>query len=109
MNVVPAEAAHGKAPEFVSKVGFRPERSHIVRPGEKLSEDTVLIDGNMLAREMLGDQTQYKMETENGTVFVKEFKDDLIDYGQHQIAVKLADIACFDMQGKLCGFGLQKE
>lgn len=109
MNVVPAEAAHGQTPDFVSKVGFRPERSHILRPGEKVGEDTVLIDGNMLAREMLGDQTQYKMETENGTVFVKEFNDDLLDYGDHQIAVKLSDIACFDMQGKLVGFGLKKE
>ena len=72
-----------------------------------MGEDTVLIDGNMLAREMLGDQTQYKMETENGTVFVKEFNDDLLDYGDHQIAVKLSDIACFDMQGKLVGFGLK--
>ena len=109
MNVVPAEAAHGQTPDFVSKVGFRPERSHIVRPGEKVGEDTVLIDGNMLAREMLGDQTQYKMETEKGTVFVKEFNDDLLDYGDHQIAVKLSDIACFGMQGRLVGFGLKKE
>ena len=35
MNVVPAEAAHGQTPDFVSKVGFRPERSHIVRPGKR--------------------------------------------------------------------------
>ena len=109
MNIVPAEAAHGQTPDFVSKVGFRPERARLLRKGEGTAADEIRIDGSMLAREMLGDQIQYKMDTDDGVVFVKEFATDMLDYGGYQIAVRLSDIACFDMQGKLAGFGLKKE
>ena len=109
MNVVPAEAAHGETPDFVTKVGFRPERAHLLREGEEVGPETVVIEGEMLAREMLGDQTLYKMNTEDGIVFVKEFASEMLEYGKHRIEVQLQDIACFDTQEKLCGFGLKKE
>ena len=85
----------------------RQTHSDIVREGT--AADEIRIDGSMLAREMLGDQIQYKMDTDDGVVFVKEFATDMLDYGSYQIAVRLSDIACFDMQGKLAGFGLKKE
>ena len=109
INVVPAEAAHGETPDFVTKVGFRPERAHLLREGEEVGPETVVIEGEMLAREMLGDQTLHKLNTEEGIVFVKEFASEMLEYGKHRIAVQLQDIACFDTQEKLCGFGLKKE
>ena len=76
---------------------------------EKTTAGDVLIDGVSVRDVELGDQTLYKMNTENGIVFVKEFASDMLDYGKHRIAVQLQDIACFDTQEKLCGFGLKKE
>ena len=109
MNILPAEAADNKFEENIVKIGVpagkRP--SDQCRPNR--DANSIVIDGEVVAREMLGDQVLYKLRTPYGNISVKDFGDSQFTYGSHKVAIAIKDTACFDAQEKLRGFGLEKE
>lgn len=108
MNVLDAGAAAGTLQDKVDRIGFRPEKGRLLGDEEHPLEEDLVLSGDVVAREMLGDQTQYKLSTEFGSVSVKDFGDSLYPYGTRRIAVNFKDIACFDSAQRLMGFGLKR-
>ena len=106
MNVLSAAVAGDKVSPKVEKIGFRPEKARLMSEEEVPGLRELVIYGEVVAREMLGDQTQYKLTTGFGSVSVKDFGDSVCSYGACRIAVPYKDVACFDAAQKLIGFGL---
>lgn len=106
MNVLSAAVAGDKVSPKVEKIGFRPEKARLMSEEEVPGLRELVISGEVVAREMLGDQTQYKLTTGFGSVSVKDFGDSVCSYGACRIAVPYKDVACFDAAQKLIGFGL---
>lgn len=106
MNVLSAAVAGDKVSPKVEKIGFRPEKARLMSEEEVSGLRELVISGEVVAREMLGDQTQYKLTTGFGSVSVKEFGDSVCSYGACRIAIPYKDVACFDAAQKLIGFGL---
>ena len=109
MNVLPREALGGRAPEQVHFVGFRPEKARLLGKDEQPAARELVLPGEMLAREMLGDQVLYKLRTDYGTVNVKDFSGGMLEYGAQRIAVPYPDVACFDEGERLIGYGMAWE
>ena len=101
MNVISAQAFEDlgvSLPENTSFVGFRPEAAMVASSITGLTDDYVTIPGTLLAREMLGDQTQYKVETPYGVVHVKIFDEWGVGYGNVTIVIKKTNLFFFDQK-----------
>ncbi len=84
-------------PEYtrVAYLGFRPEKVRMM--GDDFAEGDFSCTGEILARELLGDQIQYKLKLENGeTVNIKTFNQKAMDYSTVSFYVKQADLCYFD-------------
>ena len=103
MNILQSETA-GRfcfpIPAGAHSIGFRPERATLAMTDSGSHEDTVCLRGNILAREMLGDQILYKVDTPCGVVHVKSFDTRMIEYGEGSIAVKTDSLFFFDSDGR---------
>lgn len=77
-------------------VGFRPE--HALLNDTRTVPGDVHLRGDILAREMLGDQTLYVVETPCGVVQIKSFRRNLLEYGACRIRIPAADVCTFDAQ-----------
>lgn len=98
MNILEAKAfaSLGYAlPENARHVGFRPEKAAISMK-KAHAEDEISLEGDMLTREMLGDQILYKVQTPCGIVNVKSFDTALMDYGPCSVSVKRNSLFLFD-------------
>ncbi|WMJ84414.1 ABC transporter ATP-binding protein [Oscillospiraceae bacterium LTW-04] len=98
MNILEAKvyASMGHAlPAGAQHVGFRPEKASL---GVKNSpaENEIAFKGDILTREMLGDQILYKVETPCGVVNVKSFDTRPIDYGACTVYVQKDSLFFFD-------------
>ncbi len=85
------------APEYthIQYLGFRPEKARMMDDG--FAEGDFSYSGEILARELLGDQIQYKLKLENGeTVNIKTFHQVAMDYGTVTFYVKKEDLCYFD-------------
>ena len=101
MNVLDASAFTElgvSLPEGTRYVGFRPEIAMVASSITGLTGDYVAMEGDLLAREMLGDQTLYKVQTPYGIVHVKIFDDWGVGYGKVTIVVKKSNLFFFDQQ-----------
>ena len=101
MNVLDASAFTElgvSLPEGTRYVGFRPEIAMVASSITGLTGDYVTMEGDLLAREMLGDQTLYKVQTPYGIVYVKIFDDWGVGYGKVTIVVKKSNLFFFDQQ-----------
>lgn len=96
MNILDAEGISGLCiPQSVKYVGFRPEKAVIGPVGNYSGSDEILINGAILAREMLGDQILYKVDSAFGAVNVKSFDTNPLDYGNNTVRVKRKDLFFF--------------
>ena len=109
MNTVDVSAARSsllKAPEKALHVGFRPERTVIAGEHAHTPEHHLRLSGQVLTREMLGDQVLYKVETKYGIVHVKNFSVHTQDYKNATVLVGEDDLYYFDArEGRLRGEG----
>ena len=108
MNILDSAAAKDTLDSKVDRIGFRPEKGHLLGDGEDAMPDELVIPGEVVAREMLGDQVQYKLNTEFGSISVKDFEERVYPYGERKIAVNYKDVACFDSTQRLIGFGVKR-
>jgi sn-glycerol 3-phosphate transport system ATP-binding protein len=104
MNLLEAgffEAAGTPLPANTQYVGFRPEKAAVVSHSAEARGDSFHINGELLTREMLGDQILYKLLTPQGIVQVKSFDVNAqpgIVGDTTKIAIKRGDLFCFDGQ-----------
>lgn len=83
--------------EGAKYVGFRPEKAFIGTEKEHMDYE-VYLNGTILAREMLGDQILYKVQTSCGVVNVKSFDLNPVEYGFSNIFIKSSSLFFFDEQ-----------
>ncbi len=81
--------------EGAEYIGFRPEKANIWSNKEKFHGE-ILLEGEILAREMLGDQILYKVQTSCGAVYIKSFELIPMEYGKCTIELKNDHIFFFD-------------
>ena len=70
MNILEAEPLKALCnfPKETAYIGFRPEHTEF----EDTGEDCLVIEANVLTRELLGSEAQYTMESPYGQIIVKE-------------------------------------
>ncbi len=110
MNILPREAPLGVArPPETAYVGFRPEKTRILGG---VSEHTphARLHGDLVARELLGDQVLYKINTRFGIVNAKSDNENAVDYGPCTLLVEPEHLTFFDESEQVIDpFAVQKE
>ncbi len=78
------------------QLGFRPEKCVASAAATELPWQ---MEGTVVTKEMLGSETQYKVNTQYGQIMVKS-PDDLFDFDEHMhISVAEDDLYFFDAEG----------
>ncbi len=81
------------------KVGIRPEKLNIA--AEPDATVPVRIKGEVVTREMLGSETQYKVKTARyGTLMVKSTEEEFTVGDAVYLNAKAKHVHCFDQEGK---------
>ena len=81
------------------KVGIRPEKLNIA--AEPDTTVPVRIKGEVVTREMLGSETQYKVKTARyGTLMVKSTEEEFTVGDTVYLNAKAKHVHCFDQEGK---------
>lgn len=103
MNILPVEVmkdAGIKYPSNAVSVGFRPEACSI-GTGEMGTAGCLRLGGDLITREILGDQILYKVRTAFGNVQVKEFQQLMVEYGKVFIEAEASKLYYFDCENNL--------
>jgi sn-glycerol 3-phosphate transport system ATP-binding protein len=98
MNILEAGdcmSISGIFPAGARYIGFRPEKAAIGSENTT-AEDEISLNGSILAREMLGDQILYKVNTPCGVVNIKNFDAHMVEYGDCTVTVKKQNLYYFD-------------
>jgi len=90
-------------------VGFRPETAAINEGKRAPAEDEIVFQGTILAREMLGDQILYKVESPCGVVNIKSFNTQMLEYGIITVSVKKSSLFYFDEKEDRLDIGKEGE
>jgi len=100
MNILDMKTLAGSfrsVPANAVYVGFRPESASLLDCAVAIND--INIPGEMIAREMLGDQTLYKFKTQWGQIYVKSVDGRMVEYGSMIISVEYEKIYFFDSGG----------
>ena len=103
MNVLDASSFEKlgiAAPPNARYVGFRPEKASICAQIRKPDKDEIALQGMILAREMLGDQILYKIQSSCGDINVKSFDTNLLEYGAVTVGINKLSLVFFDADEK---------
>lgn len=98
MNILPVTAladSEIKLPEKAKLFGFRPEVCSILENSDA-GQNAVLLEGELLTREILGDQILYKVHTQFGDIQVKDFRQNMVEYGKVTVTVSGERLHFFD-------------
>jgi sn-glycerol 3-phosphate transport system ATP-binding protein len=97
MNVIEANIL-GMAglPPTARHVGFRPEKTMLVRAAQPLPHGAVRVRGELTAREMLGDRIVCKVKTDNCCIYAKTSDERLAEYGEVTVAAQREHLHFFD-------------
>ncbi|WP_018130289.1 ABC transporter ATP-binding protein [Effusibacillus pohliae] len=86
-------------PAQVHAVGIRPEKIRLHRMGQNISEEqSIVLNGTIIAREMLGAETLYYVDTCIGRLSVKCYGDSFFP-DKIQVELPYEDLHFFDMAG----------
>jgi sn-glycerol 3-phosphate transport system ATP-binding protein len=97
-NIFPSGRA-SSLPAGTAALGFRPEKT-VVRDNENDPEDGhIFLPGELVAREVLGDHTLYKLKTNGGYIYAKSMSGAVVEYGCRMISVERKFLYCFDARG----------
>lgn len=99
MNIIESAPIHNDGKKNYASLGFRPEKVHMY--DENVSENDLVMEGEILAREILGDQILYKIKIQDGeNIQIKTFNKESFDYGKIKFYIKKKDLCYFDVHGK---------
>lgn len=82
-------------PEEASFIGFRPEKVDL----NKESNDCLELEGEILTKELLGDQILYKIDTPSGIIQIKTFNKSVVNSKNCSIFIKKENLHFFDEDG----------
>ena len=96
MNIISTKGLTGcrALPEGAAYVGFRPEHIQFEPEGDI----GLTLEGRILTREMLGAETQYKLEGDYGTIQAKEFDSRIVRSGNVKLYCLSRNLYFFDEQ-----------
>ena len=80
----------------VAAIGFRPEK---VSFQQDSSRESLIIPGTIFARETLGSETIYQLQTEVGNLNVKSFSRPIEEGSRIVAHISVEDVYLFDKQG----------
>lgn len=101
MNVLKSEGIYekNKFQTNIEYVGFRPECVNI-NMSQNNDSNNLVLKGEILTRELLGDQILYKVNINNNNkediVMIKTFNQEALNYGYIEFFVEYKDISAFD-------------
>ncbi len=97
MNVLKSHLVYKENLEYnhIAFIGFRPEKVELFC-GDN-ANDMYEFKGEILARELLGDQVQYRVDLGEEIVNIKTFNQTPLEYGNISFYVKKSDIHYFDV------------
>lgn len=99
MNIINCQetsAFQNLLPECACYIGFRPENASLGDVCESASEDYLVLPGELLIREILGTEQLYKIATEYGSIYVKLYESEFLEYGPIKVNVKIEKLHFFD-------------
>jgi sn-glycerol 3-phosphate transport system ATP-binding protein len=102
MNVIRAENLErrpGFLPRGTVSLGFRPERAAVSEDGIAPEDAGILLRGELVAREILGDHAIYKFKTALGDIRTKTMSGPIVAYGERTIGVEEKHLYYFDEKG----------
>ncbi len=97
MNILKKHYIYKDNAEFkhVAFVGFRPEKVKL--SGNANDARVAAFEGEILARELLGDQVQYRVNIGEEVVNIKTFNESPLEYGKIKFYVDKSDLHFFDV------------
>jgi sn-glycerol 3-phosphate transport system ATP-binding protein len=97
MNIIEANLV-GKVgfPASARHVGFRPEKTMLLRAPNQLPRNAICVNGELTARELLGDRVICKVKTDSGCIYAKTTYDCLPEYGDITVAAQIENLHFFD-------------
>jgi sn-glycerol 3-phosphate transport system ATP-binding protein len=97
MNIVEANFVDKAGfPSATKHIGFRPEKTMLIRASDQLPSNAICVKGELTAREMLGDRVICKVKTNNGCIYAKTSDDYLPEYGVVTVAAQIEHLHFFD-------------
>jgi sn-glycerol 3-phosphate transport system ATP-binding protein len=86
-------------PPDAARIGFRPEKAETAGAHGCVSKDTAFFPGELVTREMLGDQILYKVKIDAGYIYAKTTNPKICEYGSVVVTVEKKYLHYFDAQG----------
>ncbi len=98
MNILKSHQVYKENQEYshIAFIGFRPEKTELFYNGDM--NKVYAFEGEILARELLGDQVQYKVNLGEEVVNIKTFNQTPLEYGKITFYIKKEDIHYFDVK-----------
>lgn len=81
-------------PNKTKFIGFRPEK--IVLNKNSFNSNCIMLKGNIITRELLGDQILYKINTDLGVIQAKTFNEVIINENSCSIYIEECNLHFFD-------------
>jgi sn-glycerol 3-phosphate transport system ATP-binding protein len=100
MNLLKAADIGSGFPAGTKHVGFRPEKAIIALDGESIPETSLVIEGELATREMLGSESLFRVRRGDRGINVRSYEDRRIPYGPVLVHVRRADLAFFGKDGE---------
>ncbi len=97
MNVLKSHHIYKENTDYkhIAFIGFRPEKVELFYNGD--TDHVHSFEGEILARELLGDQVQYRVDLGDEVVNIKTFNQSPLEYGKIKFYVRKTDIHYFDV------------
>ena len=97
MNVLDCSSiTRYKFSEEIVYIGFRPEKAKMTNNLDIVNKNSFKLNGKVVAKEMLGSETLYKVSTEAGTIVIKVYGINSILSSNVVVSVDYNDIVFFD-------------
>jgi sn-glycerol 3-phosphate transport system ATP-binding protein len=101
MNIISSSEAGFHVPAGVCHVGFHPEKGNLSPDMPEPSPDTLILEGQLFTREMLGSEVLYKVCGKGWSVHVKLYENKALAHGNVFVHVPRKDLFFFNSEDEL--------
>jgi sn-glycerol 3-phosphate transport system ATP-binding protein len=105
MNILPVGELVSSAPINVwidaCYVGFRPEKAKFLLEQSEIPKNSLILEGQLATKEMLGSEVLYKVNGSHWSIQVKLYENKPVASGKVIVYVLRKDLFFFDTEGEL--------
>jgi sn-glycerol 3-phosphate transport system ATP-binding protein len=101
MNIISVGEFGWAAPIGACHVGFRPEKANFLLEQSTIPQDSLILEGQIATREMLGSEVLYKVFGVDWSIQVKLYENKPLSSGKVIVYVQQKDLFFFDTDGEL--------